>query len=575
MSISVFLFFAIIFVLCFMLRMARIGTLVAFLLAGIISGPYGLNLFELTDTWKFLGDLGILFLWFNIGLEINMKRLWRMRRTIFGFGAAQVLMVAVMMFPFLFGMQQWSIMGCIMVALLLAMSSTSEDLQLLADRNQLNTSMGQQTFSILLFQDLLSIPLLAMLPIFAGRSFNLGATVIDVFITSVLLILGVVVVGRFVLNPLLRKVSSLKSKELFLLTVMLNIILWAVVLAKLGLPSGLGAFLAGMLMSETIFRHQVATQISPYSMLFLSFFFIVLGMGLNLPVLLGNWDVILIGLAMLIAVKFVAIYTVARVRHVSIQDASLIALILAQGGEFGLLIFQTMKTSGITAIPPMHQEILTAIIILSIMMTPLLMMVYDWLTRTGRIFAGFYPTRINNGFVDKKPSVIICGFGRVGQIVAHMLKQQGVSYVAMDMDVDSVMQGREHGFNVVYGDATSSDILREFGLHSRSTRAVVIALDNASRASRAVASVHDVAPRVKIFARARNVKDSKLLLKQGVETALPETVESSFFLAYGVLVQLGISESKIDEMLVHMRNDNYAELDDALADVHEEQIILK
>ena len=365
MTTAILIFFAILFVSMCILRVARIGALVAFLLAGIISGPYVLNLFQLTETWTFLGDLGILFLWFSLGLEINMRRLWDMRRTIFGFGAAQVLMVAVMLFPILAGITPWSMLGCIMVALLFAMSSTSEDMQLLTDRNQLNTNMGRQTFSILLFQDLLSIPLLAMLPVFAGKSFNLGATAIDVVVLSVALIVGVVVVGRFILNPLMRLVAKLKSKEVFLLTIMLNIIIWAVVMDLIGLPVGLGAFLAGMLLSETIYRHQVNAEISPYAMLFMAFFFISLGMGLNLPFLGEYWYIVLAGVAGLVIIKFIAIFIVARVRHVSVPDASMIALILAQGGEFGLLMLQTMKTSGIDALPQTHQEVLTAIIISS------------------------------------------------------------------------------------------------------------------------------------------------------------------------------------------------------------------
>ena len=154
-----------------------------------------------------------MFLWFSIGLEINIRRLWRMRRTIFGFGAAQVMMVAVMLFPLLVGLTQWTIMGCIMISLMLAMSSTSADLQLLTDRNQLNTDMGRQTFSILLFQDLLAIPLLAMLPVLTGKTFNLGAASIDIAVISVALVLSVVLVGRFVMTPLLRLVAKLKSKE--------------------------------------------------------------------------------------------------------------------------------------------------------------------------------------------------------------------------------------------------------------------------------------------------------------------------------------------------------------------------
>lgn len=566
MTTAILIFFAILFVLMCMLRVARIGALVAFLVAGIISGPYVLNLFQLSDTWTFLGDLGILFLWFSLGLEINMRRLWDMRRTIFGFGAAQVLMVAVMMFPILAGLTSWSMLGCIMVALLFAMSSTSEDIQLLTDRNQLNTNMGRQTFSILLFQDLLSIPLLAMLPVFAGKSFNLGATAIDVLVLSVALIVGVVVVGRFILNPLMRLVARLKSREAFVLAIMLNIIIWAVVMDFIGLPVGLGAFLAGMLLSETIYRHQVDAEISPYAMLFMAFFFISLGMGLNLPFLGQYWYIILAGVAGLAIVKFIAIFIVARVRHVSTPDATMIALILAQGGEFGLLMLQTMKSSGIDALPQTHQEILTAIIIVSIMLTPILLAVFDWLRRHGIILSR-YPINTDEP-VDKsnRPVVVICGFGRVGQIIAQMLAAKSIPYVAIDLDVNAVMIGREHGYNVVYGNTSNDAVLRDFGLAPRRTRAVVVALDNIATARRTIHTVRNIAPRVKIFARARNLADTHELLKLNVTEALPETIESSFMLGSGVLSHLGVPDSKIAALLDTMRADNYSGIDGTIAD---------
>ena len=566
MSLSVLIFFAMIFVLVYLLRTMRIGALVAFLLAGIISGPFVLDLFQVNSTWTFLGDLGILFLWFTIGLEINMKRLWQMRRTIFGFGAAQVLMVAVMLFPILVGITPWSVLGVITVSLLLAMSSTSEDLQLLTDRNQLNTQMGHQTFSILLFQDLLSIPLLAMLPVFAGRSLNLGATLIDVAITSVTLIFGVVVIGRFVLNPVMRRVARLKSKEAFLLVIMLNIALWAVVMDLMGLPVGLGAFLAGMLMSETIYSHQVRAEIGPYALLFLSLFFISLGMGLNLDVLLNNWYIVVLGAVALVCIKFFALFMVARVRNTPIYDARLIALVLSQGGEFALLMFQTMKTSGISAVPPAHQEILTAIIILSMISTPFLLAIYDRIMRSAKLFAKSRSRQLNGSGNDLQPEVIICGFGRVGQIVAYVLGARKIPYVALDLDVNSIMMGRENGYNVFYGDSTNPAVLREFGLNSRRARAVVVALDNANTARNAVLSARSIAPRIKVFARARNLAESRALLKQGVQEAWPETIESSLMLARGVLGQLGISDGAISKLLDEMRSENYAELDNAITD---------
>lgn len=566
MTLPILIFFGILFFLVCILRVAHIGALVAFLLAGILSGPYVLNLFQLSDTWTFLGDLGILFLWFNLGLGINMRRLWDMRHTIFGFGAGQVLMVAFMLFPILSGFTPWTTLGCIMISLLLAMSSTSADIQLLTDMNELNTNMGRQTFSILLFQDLLSIPLLAMLPVFAGKTFNLGATAIDIFVLSIALIVGVVIVGRFILNPIMKLVAKLKSREAFLLAIMIMIIVGAVALDLMGLPNGLGAFLAGMLLSETIYRHQVSAEISPYSMLFLAFFFVALGMGLNLELLGQYWYAILLGVVGLVVIKFCAIFIVARVRHVSVPDATMIALILAQGGEFGLLMLQTMKVSGIDALPQAHQEILTAIIIVSIMLTPILLAVFDLMRKKGWILSKYPLQSVEDKNKSIKPAVVICGFGRVGQIVAEMLTAENVPYIAIDLDVNAVMMGRAQGFNVVYGNTSSDAVLRDFGLQPRRTKAVVVALDNVATARDTILTVRNIAPKVKIFARARNLADTKELLKEGVTEALPETIESSFMLGSGVLSHLGISEKRIDNLLNDFRADNYANVGKTIAD---------
>jgi len=559
-SMQVLLFFAVTCGLVLLLRSAKIGALVAFLFAGILSGPYALGLFEVTGTWQILGDLGILFLWFTIGLEINFSRLWAMRNTIFGFGAAQVLMVAVMLFPFLFELTGWTVLGATMVALLLAMSSTSADLQLLGDRNQLNSNLGRQIFSVLLFQDLLSIPLLAMLPVLSGKSFNLGATLIDVVILSVLLIAGVLIVSRCIMNPLMRVISKTKSKELLLLFIMLNIIFWAVIFDLFGLPSGLGGFLCGMLMSETIYRHQITAEISPYSTLFLAIFFIVLGMGLDLNLLYEKWYVVLGGLFGLMLIKYFAIFMIARVRRNAAPESTFISLLLAQGGEFGLLMLQMMRNNGIDAIPSESQEILIAIIVLSIMTTPLLLALYDRLRRAGKI------TQINTKNLKVKnkgvqPTVVICGFGRVGQIIAKLLREQGIPYIAIGMNVNAIMEGRENGYNVVYGDVANMAVLREFGLNSRTTRAVVLALDNTETARKTVLSVRAIAPRVKIFARARSVTDSKILLRAGVYQAFPETIESSFFLGYGLMEFLGISDKQIESLLYDLRANNYEKLE--------------
>ncbi len=557
MSTATLVFFAIAFVAVFFMRLFKMGTLLAFLLTGILAGQHVFGLFELSGTWTFLGDLGIMFLWFNIGLQINMQRLWQLRRTIFGLGASQVLMVAAMLFPILVGVTTWTLLGAMMIALILAMSSTSEDLQILMDRNQLQTNMGRQTFSILLFQDLLSIPLLAMLPVLAGKSINLGASAIDILVMSFGLILGVIIVSKFIINPLMRVVARVQSGEAFVLAIMVNIAVWAVILSLMGLPPALGAFLAGMLMSETVYRHQVNAAIEPYATLFLAFFFIVLGMGINLPFLADHWFMVLMGVIGLIAIKFFALYIVARVRHVSAHEAFLMALILAQGGEFGLLILQTMKTNGISAIPAEHQEILTAIIIVSIMMTPILLMIYDQLIKAGRIFNGSSDKKLSEKINEETPTVVICGFGRMGQIVAQMLTAEKISYVAIDGNVDEVVMAREAGYNVIYGESKKKSILLAAGLKARKTKAVVISLNDEVVARDIVQTVHGISPLIKIFARAHNLKSSRDLLKMGVTSAMPEIIESSFILGYDVMTSLGLSKPRINALMNHLRENDY------------------
>ena len=560
MAESILLFLVIAFVLVLFFKITKIGVLLAFLLSGVLAGPYILDIFKASQLWNFLGEVGIMFLWFNMGLEINIKRLWQMKSNIFGFGATQVLMVVIMFFPILFGLTNWSIISIIMVSLIFAMSSTSSDLQILAERNELHSNLGRQSFSILLFQDLLSIPLLAMLPVLAGKSVNLGANVIDILVMSVGLIICVIIVGKLLINPFMRMVAKLKSKEALLLAVLLNIILFASILQLIGLPPTLGAFLSGMLLSETIYRHQIKAEINPYSILFLAFFFISLGLGLNVKVLLNNWQVVLIGLFALISIKFFAIYIVARVRDIKSRDAFLIALILSQGGEFGLLIIQTMKISGIEFIPQAHSEVLIAVIVLSIMMTPILITIYDFLQKK-QIIGKDKKKILNKSEKLSYPSVIVCGFGRVGQIVSKMLSIENISYVAIDLNVDMVVRGRENGFNTCYGDSTNIDVLQEIGLSNKTTKAVIIALDNVWVSKSTIRAVKSIAKRVKIFARAKNIEESKVFIAEGVKDIYPETVESSFLLASGLLESIGIRSNKIDDLIAELRKNNYAKLE--------------
>ncbi|MDR3208864.1 MAG: cation:proton antiporter [Rickettsiales bacterium] len=563
MDSSVLIFLGIALSLVVLLKKARIGSIIAFLLAGVIAGPQGLGFFHASGAWNYLGELGIMFLWFTLGLELNFKRLWSMRKNIFGFGAAQVLAAAAFMFPILFGFTDWTAMGAAMVCLMLAMSNSGADLQTLADRNELQSRLGRQAFSILLFQDLLTIPILAMLPVFAGRSFNLGAEIIDVGVLTVGLVLGVVIFARVVMNPVMKIVAKTKSREAFLLVVLLNITICAAAFHFVGMPGAIGAFLAGMLFSETVYNHQVRADIAPYQMLFITLFFIALGIGLDLRLLYRNIWLVAGGACGLMLLKFSAIYIVARIRRLRGREAFLIALLLAQGGEFGLLILQTVGKAGIEAIPIPHAEIVTAAIIVSMILTPIILWLYDKMGERGLLYSQTL-ARKYSGAVQKKPDVVICGFGRVGMTIAKMLAAKSIPYIAIDMNVDGVVRGREAGFNVVYGDTTRGDVLSEFGLAPRTTRAVIVALDNAAVAKKTVRAVRRIAARVRIFARARNLVESKILLGEGARVALPETIESSFLLGHGVLAEMGVSERDIRGILSKMRRDNYADIDGIL-----------
>jgi voltage-gated potassium channel Kch len=298
-------------------------------------------------------------------------------------------------------------------------------------------------------------------------------------------------------------------------------------------------------------------------MLFVGLFFIALGMGLDLGHLWKNIWIIAGGAAGLVAVKFAAIFIAARIRGTSNRQGFLIALILAQGGEFGLLLLQTIKIGGIGVLPAEHAEILTAVIILSMALSTLALSLYDKLNEKGLLYSLKKAYKYDSTAV--RPHVLICGFGRVGMTIAKMLSLRGIPYIAIDMDVDRVADGRDAGFNAVYGDTTRGDILAQFGLAPRMTRAAIVALDNAAVAKKTVRAIRQIAPRVKIFARARNLSESKILISEGARVALPETIESSFLLGHGVLAEMGASEREIKSIMSKMRGNDYEVISGILA----------
>ena len=559
MNYYILVFFGILLAAVLVTKRLGGNTMVAFAIAGILAGPYGINLYSDSKILEYVGELGMAFLWFSLGLQLGVKRLWTFRSSIIGLGVTSVILTLMIMYPliWLLDFPTWTPMAALLVALILTISSSGTDLDKLHDRSEVQSRLGRRTYSILLLQNALTIPILALMPIFAGAEFEFGAEAIDIFIMTLGVILGAFLAARLIMNPLIRLISKLKSSEAFLLTIVLTVatMLWA--FSFTGLPVGIGAFLAGILFAETMYSHQVRADIAPYQTLFIGLFFITLGMGLQIPVLYYNLNLILMLTAGLIAIKFLAIFLAAKFHDTSWRQAAVMGILLSQGGEFGLLILQTLKTSGITAVPEGHQEIIKGIILLSMITAPILMKIFNRLHRGGKLYSKKLAEAYNTVSI-KKPAVVIAGFGRVGKTIAKMMAVQNIPYVAIDIDVDEVRDGQKAGFNVLYGDSTQSNILCEFGLAPRTTKAVIIALDSTKSQKRAIRAVKRIAKNVKIFARAKNLDESKILLAEGARVALPETIESAFLLAEDVMKALDIPIDSIEESVQNLRRNNYS-----------------
>ncbi len=551
---SILFFILILTALLVLFKKAKLVAILAFVATGMVVGPYGLKLFSGNPMWDFLGEVGIIFMWFLLGLELSTKRLWVMKDKVFGFGGMEVIFVTLLFAPLLYFLTDWNILAVIMIAMMLSMSSTATDVQILADRNQLQTNVGRQAFSVLLFQDLLAIPILAMLPVFAGKSVHLGAEIVDVIVMGFALIGAVYLVGHFILNPLTKFVSKTKSDEVMVMFILTNIAVWAGVFTQLGLPVAMGAFLAGMMFSETIYKHQIQSQISPYKMIMLGFFFIALGLSINMNLLTDYWVFILSAILGIIIIKFLAIYFIARIRKIAWRDALEIGVLLAQSGEFGLVLLQVILRNDLYIIPEIDSQILTIILVGSLTFTPILVGLFDMLKLSGKLFSPDTAKNINDEEIGKV-DVVICGFGRVGQTLVKMFEKFKIKYIAIDNDVDSVLLGRENNLKVYYGDTTKLDVLQSLGL--KGAKIVIVALDNSSVAKKTVRTIKELSKRVKIFVRARNVSEAIQFNDLGVYKAMPETIESSLVLAGEVLEYFGIKDSTMDKEILELRNNNY------------------
>jgi CPA2 family monovalent cation:H+ antiporter-2/glutathione-regulated potassium-efflux system protein KefB len=514
-------------------RRAGFGSIIGYLVAGALIGPSGLRLVNDVHDIQEISEFGVLMLLFLIGLELRVQRIWLMRKTVFGLGAAQVATAgaALSVLTHLAGVP-W--IGAVVIGLGLALSSTAIVLPMLGERDLLGTSAGRDVFAVLLFQDIASIPLIALVPMLASQGAQAGAPDPIALLKAVAAIAVILLGGRFLVRPLFRAVGGAKTREVFTATALLVVAGAAALSYLAGLPPSLGAFAAGVVMSESEYRHELQADIEPFEGLLLGFFFISVGMSANTALALREPLLIFTGVFALLAVKGVLGYLLGRLKRQSRATAIRFALALPQGSEFAFVLFGSALAAH--ALNRAEVDRANLIVALSMFVSPMLFALSErWLIP--RLKAG--KARPFDSLADAKAApVIICGFGRVGQIVGRVLKMRGIPFTALDADADNVDTVRKFGHTAYFGDPTRLDLLRAVG--APDAKLLVVALGGVEESVKLVETVRRNYPDLRILARVRNRRHAHRLMDLGVELMVRETYYSSLKMTEMTLTELGI-----------------------------------
>jgi len=510
-------------------KRAGLGAILGYLAAGILLGPWGLGAIHDVEAILHFGEFGVVLLLFVIGLELKPSRLWVLRRPVFGLGALQVGVTAIALTALAMGFGL-SLRTAVVIGLAAAMSSTAVVLQSLAERGQLTDRHGRDAFAILLFQDMAVIPILALLPLLAEG--ELSAPPLRIF-AAVLAIVGVVAAGRFLLRPAFSWIARLGSRETFTAASLLVVIATTLLMDWAGLTASLGAFLAGVVLADSEFRHELEADLEPFKGLLLGVFFMGVGMSADLGLLVDAPGVV-IGLALaLLALKCLVLFLIARLVGRPAGSARKLAITLAQGGEFAFVIFQLARQYGL--IDGDVSATLTMAVTVSLVLWPLLLMFEDFVLAK-RLDAK--ATRPFDTMPDTASTVVIAGFGRVGQVVARVLSVRRIPYTVLEADPQQVDYVRRFGNKVYFGDASRLDLLRAAGLAD--AKLFVLAIDDVEASLRTAELVRRHFPKVKIIARARNRFHVYKLMDLGIEAPVRETWHGSLAMTEALLLKLGL-----------------------------------
>ena len=524
-------------------RRLGFGSVLGYLTAGIIIGPFGFGFIHDPEHILHFAELGVVFLLFVVGLELQPSRLWVLRKMVFGLGSAQVIISAVVIaaiaWSFGLGTTPAIVIGCI-----LALSSTAFVLQMLAEKKELTTSHGRAAFSILLFQDLAAIPLIAILPTLGAASsdgFDFAQAGI-MFATIAALIVG----GRLLLKPILQIAAGSKIPEIFTATALLVVIGAALLMQFAGMSMVLGAFIAGMLLADSEYRHQLEADIAPFKGLLLGLFFIAVGMSVNVGLLLDSPGRILLIVAMLMAAKALVLVPLSRVFGMCHARAAMsLAAVMSGGGEFAFVLFGIAARQRLLAAELIDELILAVAV--SMLLTPFLYLLNE--SVAARLERNEEPEY--DDMDNPHNDVIIAGFGRVGQIVARLLAVFKTPFTALEIDSSQVDVVRRYGNVVHYGDASRLDILRAAG--AEHAKVFVLAIDDVEASIRTAEAVRQHFPHLRIVARARNRRHAHWLMDLGIEHIFRETMLSSLMMSKHVLTNLGFGEDEVERISAEFR----------------------
>lgn len=519
-----------------------LGSVVGYLVAGVVIGPFGLKLFR--DPASILGvaEFGVVLLLFVIGLDLKPSRLWSLRRDIFGLGFAQVAFTTALL----------TLIGVLIrippatafvAAAGLAMSSTAIVMQILEERGDLTEPYGRRIFSVLLFQDLAIVPLLAIVAVLAPFHADSGFTLRQAAI-ALGGIAAVVVVGRYLLNPLFRIFAASKAREVMTAAALLVVLGSALIMHTSGLSMAMGAFIAGVLLSESSFRHQLEADIEPFRGLLLGLFFLSVGMSLDLMLIVTSWAEVVALIVVFMAVKIAATYIVTRLFRTGRPDSLRLALLLAQGGEFAFVLFTT--AAGFHLLDERTAELLTAAVIVSMALTPLAPIVLK------RLLPKPPPSLEGVQIADglSAPALVI-GFGRFGQVASQALLSKGIDVSIIDADTDMIRAAARFGFQIYYGDGTRLDVLRAAG--AGKARIIAVCIDDRDAASRIVAIVKAEFPMARLLVRSYDRGHTLDLIGAGVDYEIRETFESAMAFGAAALVALGLPEEEAAEAIAEVR----------------------